>query len=328
MADNKALMISDEFKTMVEVSLALFESQYFSKEVKNKAQALVKVMAGAEVGIPPFASMSGIYIVNGKPTLGSNLVATLVKNDARYDYKVRTNNNTECSIAWFENSAPVGISGFTIEEARTAGLATKDVWQKYPSDMLFARALTRGARRFAPGIFGGTVVYTPEEVGADVEGPYGRIIEGESLPARISTSMGGEPLTPKEAGDDSAEISVGGWIGEAADQAATSSADTITEEDIKAAALEIGADVIERDPVGTPRTPAAFLTHAVETIERYDHPNAVKGALGLLGYEGVKQNDDDRALQYLHLTLYANGRDAGLDQRQAIEYAVKHEEAT
>jgi hypothetical protein len=34
--------------------------------------------------------------------------------------------------------------------------------------MLFARAITRGARRFAPGIFGGSPIYTPEELGAEV----------------------------------------------------------------------------------------------------------------------------------------------------------------
>jgi hypothetical protein len=35
--------------------------------------------------------------------------------------------------------------------------------------MLFARAITRGSRRFAPGIFGGSPIYTPEELGAEVD---------------------------------------------------------------------------------------------------------------------------------------------------------------
>ena len=46
-------------------------------------------------------------------------------------------------------------------------MTEKDNWRKYPSDMLFARAISRGARRFAPGIFGGSPVYTPDEMGVD-----------------------------------------------------------------------------------------------------------------------------------------------------------------
>jgi hypothetical protein len=61
----------------------------------------------------------------------------------------------------------VGASSFTIQEAQEAGLLGKDNWKKYPSDMLFARAISRGAKRFAPGIFGGTAVYTADEMGVD-----------------------------------------------------------------------------------------------------------------------------------------------------------------
>lgn len=44
---------------------AMHASGYFG-DVKSQAQAMVKVLAGAEIGLPPFASMSGIHIVNDK----------------------------------------------------------------------------------------------------------------------------------------------------------------------------------------------------------------------------------------------------------------------
>ena len=168
-----------DFDTLQRMSLALFESKYF-KDVTSKSQAIVKVMAGAELGLPPFASMSGIHIIQGKPTLGANLIATLVKNDSRYDYRLTQADDKACLIDWYENGTRVGAAGFSIAEAQTAGLAGKDNWKKYPSDMLFARAISRGARRFAPGIFGGAVVYTPDEMGADVD-EEGYIIEGEAI---------------------------------------------------------------------------------------------------------------------------------------------------
>ncbi len=173
-----ALVISD-FDTMQRVSLALFKSKYFD-DVESEAQAIVKVMAGAELGLPPFASMAGIHIIHGKPTLSSNIIATLVKNDFRYDYYIASCTNANCIIEWYENSKLVGHSDFSIEEAQVAGLAGKDIWKKYPSDMLFARAISRGARRFAPGIFGGAPVYTPDEMGADAD-EEGYVIEVEPV---------------------------------------------------------------------------------------------------------------------------------------------------
>lgn len=157
----------NDFDILQRVSLALFKSNYF-QDVRSEAQAIAKVMAGAELGLPPFAAMAGIHIIQGKPVLGANVIATLVKNDPRYDYQITVCNERECFIGWSENGKDVGDSSFTIKEAQGAGLAGKDNWEKYPSDMLFARAISRGARRFAPGIFGGSPVYTPDEMNVEV----------------------------------------------------------------------------------------------------------------------------------------------------------------
>ena len=188
---NKAIVPID-FDTLQRMAIALFESNYFN-DVKSKAQAITKVMAGHELGVPPFASMAGIHVIQGKPTLGANLIATLVKNDLRYDYRVQQCNNEECVITWLENGQTVGNSSFTYEEAQGAGLTGKDNWKKYTSDMLFARALTRGARRYAPGIFGGAPVYTPEELGADVD-PDG-YVEGEIIKDLAQSSHEGYDWT-------------------------------------------------------------------------------------------------------------------------------------
>lgn len=163
-----ALTIYERMNELQTAANAMHASGMFA-DVKTQAQALVKIMAGAEMGLPPFASMSGIHIVQGKPVLGANLIATLVKNDPRYDYRIRTCDNNQCVLVWYENGATVGESGFTAAEAQAAGLAGKDNWKKYPSDMLFARAISRGARRYAPGIFGGAPVYTPDEFNLDTD---------------------------------------------------------------------------------------------------------------------------------------------------------------
>ena len=147
---SNAMVVYERMAELQTAANAMHASGYFG-DVKSQAQAMVKVLAGAEIGLPPFASMSGIHIVNGKPTLGANLIATLVKNDPRYDYRVKRADNEACVLAWYEGGAAVGESSFSIQEANAAGLTGKQTWKAYASDMLFARALTRGARRYAPG---------------------------------------------------------------------------------------------------------------------------------------------------------------------------------
>lgn len=175
-----ALTIYGQFDQLQRAALALHRSGYFN-DSKSEAQAIVKVMAGAELGLPPFAAMTGIHIIQGKPVLGANVIATLVKNDPRYDYRVKQADTTACVLEWYENGARVGEAEFTMKEAQSAGLASKDNWKKYASDMLFARAISRGARRFAPGIFGGAPVYTPDEMGADVD-EEGNVVNSYIVP--------------------------------------------------------------------------------------------------------------------------------------------------
>lgn len=176
---SNAMAVYEKFDNLQRAADALYKSGYFA-DVKSQAQAVVKVMAGAELGLPPFASMTGIHIIQGKPVVGANLIATMVKNSGRYDYKIAKADGKECVIDWFENGKKVGESAFTFAEAEQAKLTGKDVWKAYPSDLLFARAISRGARRFAPGIFGGSPIYTPEELGADVD-EEGNIVVAETV---------------------------------------------------------------------------------------------------------------------------------------------------
>lgn len=175
---DKALAIYTQFDQLQRAATALQASGYFS-DVRSQAQAVVKVMAGAELGLPPFAAMTGIHIIQGKPALGANVIATLIKNDPRYDYRVMEHTDAVCRIQFFENGEPCGISEFTAQDAKKAGTKNMD---KYPKNMLFARAISNGAKWYTPGIFGGAPVYTPEELGADVD-EDGQVVEGSYTPA-------------------------------------------------------------------------------------------------------------------------------------------------
>lgn len=143
---------------------ALLASSGYFRDARDMAQAAVKIQAGAELGIPPVAAMSSIYIVEGKPTLSAVLMGALVKRSGRYNYRVTEHTNDRCSIVFLEDKEQIGVSTFTYEDAQSAGVTRNPTWQKYRRNMLFARAMSNGCRWYCPDVFGGPI-YTPEELG-------------------------------------------------------------------------------------------------------------------------------------------------------------------
>jgi len=135
------------------------ESGMFT-DAKAMGQAFVKIQAGQEIGIPPFAAMSGIHIIQGKPTIGAGLIAATVKGSGKYDYKVDVMNDKICSVDFYQGKEKIGNSTFTIEDAKKA--LTKNI-DKFPKNMLFARAISNGVKWYCPDVFSGPI-YVPEEM--------------------------------------------------------------------------------------------------------------------------------------------------------------------
>lgn len=131
------------------------------------AQCAVQLLAGMEAGMTPFASITSIYIVNGRPGFSAQALAQAIKKHPDYDYRVLEKTDTICRIRFLSRGEELGIETFTIDMAKRAGLVGKSgPWQQYPEAMLFARALTAGMRTHCPDALGGHTPYTPEELGA------------------------------------------------------------------------------------------------------------------------------------------------------------------
>jgi hypothetical protein len=160
--------INTKAMTPADLGDILAKSGFFA-DSKDAAQAAVKVMAGAELGFGPVASMTGIYIVKGKVTISANLMAAAVKAHPRYDYKVLEHDDTHCVIEFRDKvNEETNVSAYTLEDAKKQGLASNDNWVKTPRNMLFARAMSNGVKWFAPDVLGGPI-YTPADFGLSEE---------------------------------------------------------------------------------------------------------------------------------------------------------------
>jgi hypothetical protein len=140
------------------------------------AECAIRLMAGMEAGFSPFASATGVHIINGRPAFSANLLAQAVRRHPDYDYRVLEKTATACRIKFLSRGEALGEELFTIEMAERAGLTAEkpgqrgiSPWKAYPEAMLFSRALTAGMRTHCPDALGGHPAYTPEELGdADV----------------------------------------------------------------------------------------------------------------------------------------------------------------
>lgn len=140
------------------------------------AQTTMKIAWGLTLGMTPMAAMQNVIIVEGQMSLRAHCIASQVMKSGRAKYRVKKDSDgnqlwdgTKCVLVWHVDGEEVGESSFTIEEARQAGLGGKKNWQSYPKAMLFARAMSQGARTFVPFVFEGQA-YTPDELGS--EQPY------------------------------------------------------------------------------------------------------------------------------------------------------------
>ena len=166
------------------VSKMIALSGFFS-DAKDAAQCGVKVLAGIEMGFGAFASMTGINIIKGKPSIGANLMAAAVKRHPNYNYRVLEHTPEVCRIAFYERwdgkLEQVGVSEFTLADARKAGTQNLD---KFARNMLFARAMSNGVKWYCPDVFDAPV-YTPEELGAAVDGE-GNVVDVQVIDPAIT----------------------------------------------------------------------------------------------------------------------------------------------
>ena len=195
MSNLPSILSKDEL-TQIQTLVGVFIQSGAFPDTKNAAQGIVKIIAGAELGIPPFQAMRDLSFVQGKLTMAGAAIAARIKTSGVYDYEPVTFTESACVLRFTKNgkAIPPDIS-FTLEDARRLGLAGKDNYQKQARTMLFWRAVTMGARMHCPHLFNGPI-YTPDEISSGVanenlpQAALSNPFEATDLPAPIPAQNG------------------------------------------------------------------------------------------------------------------------------------------
>jgi hypothetical protein len=193
-------------------SSALLPRQY----QKQPANLLFAIEYAEMLQLPPMAAITGIHVIEGKPSASAALISALVR---RAGHRLRVTGNGERAVAQIVRSDDPDFtfeSEWTMERARGAQLTGKDVWKKYPAAMLKARAISEVARDACEEALSG-MHYTPEELGAEVDADGEIVVEQirNERPAHrpgmtLREAAGTAPADDQEAREAHAEANLAG----------------------------------------------------------------------------------------------------------------------
>jgi len=113
------------------------------------------MLRARELNIAPMTALDGgIHIIQGRTEISARLMGAMIFR-AGHSITVEKEDGEQCVIKGLRSSGGIQYASFTIEEAKQAGLVKPGGgWTKYPKDMLYARALSRLARRLFPDVIG------------------------------------------------------------------------------------------------------------------------------------------------------------------------------
>lgn len=193
--------------------------------LRNKPEAVLACMlVGNELGLPLMQALSKVHIVNGRPGLAAETMRALVLA-AGHEIWIEEKSRTAVTVGGKRRgeSREQRVT-WTIEDATSAKLASKDVWKAYPRAMLTARATSELCRDKFSDIIGGLYSveelddgfdpFRPEEEVAPA-GPVEKAVRKASSPAarkrlsqraKAAAAEGPEPGPPPLPEDDAEEI--------------------------------------------------------------------------------------------------------------------------
>jgi hypothetical protein len=199
------LISGDNFERVERVATGLAQSGVF-KDVTSTQNAMAKILLGADLGLTPTQALMNLDVVEGNARVRSVLLGAWVRQHPHYDFRVVEHDAQHCAIEFTYKGEVAGISEFSIEDAKLAGLVKPDkprsAWMAHPRNMLWARAMSNGVRWYCPDLTGGVAVYT--EADEFVESSAVEIASGEG----DGTAPGWEGLSEEQIAEIEALIEV------------------------------------------------------------------------------------------------------------------------
>ena len=164
----KEIVTVEQVKALETISEHAFNSKHFEK-LGGKAGLFCIAMYAQELGLSPMQCFyGGMSNILGKIELSPRMMNSMIRK-AGHKIRILQSTNEVCTLRGERCDTQESYEcSYTAEEAKRAGLyRAGGGWDKYPSDMLFVRCMSRLARRLFADVI--STAYIEGEVSE--EGP-------------------------------------------------------------------------------------------------------------------------------------------------------------
>lgn len=160
-APTKNLPVAYSMSDLEKMAQSMVNSQLFG--LTTVSQAVTLMLVAQSEGLHPATAARDYHIIQNRPAMKADtMLARFQQSGGVVEWQDYTASKVSASFRHPQSPKPVLVE-WTIEMAKSIGLAGKDNWKKYPRQMLRARVISEGVRTCYPSICTG--IYTPEEVG-------------------------------------------------------------------------------------------------------------------------------------------------------------------
>jgi hypothetical protein len=199
---------TDDWRTLAQIANTIGNTEFVPKGLRgNKPAIMACLLYGRDQGIPAMIALTEIAVVDGRPTMSANLMASKARaNGHRISRAEHRNPDGEVVAVTAKGVHRDGTTDeitWTLDDAKRAGLLAKQNWVKYPRQMLWARAVSELCRTLFNDAFLGSV-YTVDEIGDTLD-------KHDDLDAEYAEVSAPSPATPPDGAgsggsDEGAEV--------------------------------------------------------------------------------------------------------------------------
>lgn len=139
---------------LVTIAELFAKSGLMPQELRTKEAVFTVLLAGAELGLKPMQAVRAFHIIDRQIVPSADLIVALVKRSEVCEYFTLVGVD-ERGATYETKRRGAGKSqrmDYTIEDAKRAGLAQRNVWRKHTTSMLRARCASRLAKDVYPEV--------------------------------------------------------------------------------------------------------------------------------------------------------------------------------
>lgn len=176
---SKDLMIQEEkFDLLADIDQTqnavkkLLQTKHY--QALGEAGIFAIIQKAKSLKIDPVDALGGgLYFLNGKTGMSAEMMNTLIRSNGHSIVKDPKSNDNICILhGKRQDNGDTWTESFSIDDAKRAGIY-KNVWEKYPRNMCFNRALSNLARQLFPDVIKGC--YEIEELKSFADAPQSPI---------------------------------------------------------------------------------------------------------------------------------------------------------